>query len=79
VKHKDLRSYVYTSMEIDPNIARQIIERFLEYSIFAGRRGYVYVLVKNVMHGYIQASIMWFNHVTNILRNLGHEHCFANN
>jgi Reverse transcriptase (RNA-dependent DNA polymerase) len=75
-------AYVQTSMSgdpvyirINPKITKQIVQLFPKYGKFVDDRGYMYTVMKKAMYGCIQASAMWFNLLTKVLREFGYEHC----
>jgi hypothetical protein len=60
---------------INPKISKQIVELFPEYGKFADNDGYMYTVMKKAMYGCIQASSLYFDLLTKVLRGFGYEHC----
>jgi hypothetical protein len=62
-------------MRINPKITKQITELFPKHSKFVDKGGFMYTVMRKAMYGCIQASSMWFNLLTQVLREFGYEHC----
>jgi guanyl-specific ribonuclease Sa len=58
---------VLVFMRLDPMLARILVEMYPEYAIFMQRNGTIVVQLDQALYGWVEASRLWFEHLTSTL------------
>ncbi len=60
-------------MKIGKNIVKYVVEIFPEYAKYVTKEGILYTRMMKAMYGCVQASRLWYEHLTKVLKEAGYK------
>jgi hypothetical protein len=60
-------------MKISKNIVKYVVEIFPEYAKYVTKEGILYTRMMKAMYGCVQASRLWYEHLTGVLKEAGYK------